>query len=242
MNLDDLRAESPPQRWRPSLGVFGHLALFAWFLSMVMLAPRDKTLETALICLLVAAVVYPRSLRRVLRWRWLLWMLLMALPPVFFVGELDASFAGIPFSTEGLLAGLQIAVRFVVVLIAIQGFTSSVDIPTLAGLLERFGLQGLGFSLGVALNMLPGLQEASLRTWHTLRMRGGLRKKRWRALQLLAMTVIANALRRAEDISLAAEARAFSPEKARPLPIQRGNLDWLPLAIGLPVMLLIFWL
>jgi energy-coupling factor transporter transmembrane protein EcfT len=62
-------------------------------------------------------------------------------------------------------------------------------------------------------------------------MRGGLRQRRWRGLQLLAITIGANALRRAEEIALAAETRAFSPQSSRPLPVQVGRLDgWIGLA------------
>jgi len=117
-----------------------------------------------------------------------------------------------------------------------------VDIVALAGLLERFGLHGLGFSMGVALNLLPALQQSSTHAWYSLKMRGGLRKQRWRGLQLLAITVVTNALRRAEEIALAAEARAFSPEKSRAMPIKYGNWDW-PVAIAALIsMFCVVWI
>jgi energy-coupling factor transporter transmembrane protein EcfT len=52
-------------------------------------------------------------------------------------------------------------------------------------------------------------------------------------LQLLAITIITNALRRSEEIALAAEARAFSPEHSRALPVKTGNLDWPIVFVGL---------
>ena len=75
---------------------------------------------------------------------------------------------------------MQIALRILVVLVAIQGMTSSVDISSVAGLLERAGLHGLGFSVGVALNLLPGLLQSAQNAWRSLWMRGGLRKQRLR--------------------------------------------------------------
>ena len=104
----------------------------------------------------------------------------------------------------------------------------------MAGLLERFGLRGLGFALGVALNLLPSLQTSAVQSWYTLKMRGGLRKQRWRGCRLLVITIITNALKRAEEVSLAAELRAFSPEKSRPFPIQRGSLD--RVSVGLMIL------
>jgi len=221
------------KRKRPGyVGPVGHLAIFFWFLGMVMLAPVTRIVAMTVICLAVGAVVYPKAIRGALKPRWLFLMLLLAAPSLFFLGELDSTFMGIRYSSEGMLAGLQIAARFVVVLVAVQGFTSAVDIAALAGLLERFGMRGLGFSTGVALNLLPYMQQSSIHAWQSLRMRGGLRRHRWRSLRLLVMTIVTNALRRAEEVALAAEARAFSPENARPLPVRKGSLDWLPFVAG----------
>jgi energy-coupling factor transporter transmembrane protein EcfT len=214
-------------RARRSIGTAGHLAIFLWSLAMVMLAPTARVHWATLLCLAGAALVYPLSLKRLLRPRWFLLLALLALPPLFLLGEADASFLGLAVSTAGLQAGLQIAQRFIVVLVAVDGFTAAVDIAALAGLLERFGLQGLGFCMGVALNLLPALQQSTTNAWRSLWMRGGLRRQRWRGLRLLLVTVVSNALRRAEEIALAAESRAFSPQCARPMPLEVGRLDWL---------------
>ncbi len=212
------------------LGPIGHLILFFWSLAMVMLVPVDKLAWTAVLCLVVAAVVYPHSFRRVLRLRFLLMLALLALPPLFLMPE------------NGGQTALQIGLRFVVVLTAVDGFTHTVDISQIAGLLERLGLRGLGFSLGVALNLLPGLQQSSIHAWQSLRMRGGLRQKKWRGLRLLAITIVTNALRRAEEIALAAESRAFSPEYCRPAPLQTSTLDRILLPMGVLCLLAIILL
>jgi energy-coupling factor transporter transmembrane protein EcfT len=87
-------------------------------------------------------------------------------------------------------------------------------------------LQGLGFSIGVASNLLPDLRQSSTNAWHSLRMRGGLRANWWRGIQLLLLTVLSNALRHAEEIVLAAEVRAFRPELSRKISLRIGTLDW----------------
>jgi len=132
-----------------------------------------------------------------------------------------------------------IALRILVVLVAVHGLTGSVDIASIAGLLERAGLHGLGFSVGVAINLLPALQQSALNAWRSLKMRGGFRKQRWRGLRLLAVTVITGALSRAEEIALAAEARAFSPERARSMPVKTGKWDWVIAAAGSTLIILL---
>jgi energy-coupling factor transporter transmembrane protein EcfT len=216
-----------------NLGAVAYLGIFIFSVVTVMVTPAWHLPWAAAICLLVALLVYPHAFRSLMRLRWLGMIILLALPPIFLLGDLDRSLAGIPYSSEGLLSGMQIALRILVVLVAIQGLTSSVDISSVAGLLERAGLHGLGFSVGVALNLLPALLQSALNAWRSLWMRGGLRKQRGRGLRLLAVTVIAGALSRAEEIALAAEARAYSPERSRSMPIRIGKWDWAILGLGL---------
>lgn len=214
------------------LGTIGYLAIFFSSVITVMVVPSQRLPWAAVGYLIIAWLLYPQSFRSLMRLRWLAMIGLLSLPPIFITGELDRQLLGIPYSSAGLMIAIQIALRILVVLISVQGLTSRVDISSLAGLLERIGLHGLGFSFGVALNLLPALQQSALNAWRALWMRGGLRKRRWRAMRLLAVTIITNALKQAEEIALAAEARAFSPDHARYLPIKAGKWDWLVLAIS----------
>lgn len=211
------------------LGTLGYLAIFAWSLGMVMFTPVQRLPLVGALSLFIAALIYPRSFRRLVQPRWLLMIVLFSLPPTFIIGEHDRTLWLFSYSSEGLLTSLQILLRVIVVLIAVDGFTSSVDIASIAGLLERFGIRGLGFSMGVALNLLPSLTTATLNTWHSLWMRGGLRYNRWRGIRLLLLTILSNTLSHTEQIALAAEGRAFTPEQSRALPLRIGSLDLLVL-------------
>ena len=224
------------------VGVLGYLAVFAWSVFAVTLAPARFLPWVAVLSLLIAAVFYPQSLRSIMRMRWLIMIIILALPPVFLVGELDRSLGSLHYSSDGLVASMQIGIRILVVLIAINGLTSSADITSVAGLLERAGLHGIGFSVGVALNLLPSLQQSALNAWRSLWMRGGLRKQRLRALRLMTVTIMASALNRAEEIALAAEARAFSPERARALPVKNGKYDKAILILSFLSLLSLIWL
>lgn len=219
------------------LGSIGHLAIFCWLLGAVMFFPASKLMYTTIASLLVVLVVYPNALTSLFRFRVCLLILLLFIPPLLFWGTADREIFGLAYSSEGLTAGLQAVVRLVIVLLAVQGFTQNVDITSIAGLFERAGLKGLGFSVGVALNMLPCLRDSCITTWHSLKMRGGFRKKWLRASQLFLIVVMTNALRQAEEITLAAEARAFSPENTNQLDVQLQTLDWPVVLLGIISML-----
>lgn len=217
-----------------TLGGTGHLAVFLWALGLILLAPAACAIPITIAGLLVLTALYPFALRRLLRPRWLVMLTILFLATVAFGnGEPDFRLWGVSLSSGDLLLGLQMVLRGLLILVAADGLSASTDISELAGLFERAGLRGLSFSLGVAVNLLPALREAGTHAWHSLWMRGGLRARWGRGLQLLVLAILTNALRRADDIVLAAEARAFRPELSRRLPIRVGRWDWGVIALGL---------
>jgi energy-coupling factor transport system permease protein len=216
-----------------AVGPQGHLFFALWMIALVLLTPARLFFLTVLVVFSLLVICYPAVLRRIMRPYLLLMIFLFALPAVI-VGETDWWMWGlIPFSMSGALLGLKMSLRALIILIAVTGFTSSVSISTIAGVFERAGLCGLGFTLGVALNLLPNLRLSALHAWHSMKMRGGLRCRRWRGMQMFFITVISNALRRSEEIALAAEARAFTPDKSRALPIPKGRYDLLLLTAAI---------
>jgi len=230
------------QRSKIQLGTYGHLVIFVWLLGMVMVFPQENLLLAVLICLAVVAGIYPAVFSRLFKPRLVLFGLLVMVPPIFLMGKPDAAFLGMPYSSEGLAAGMNAGARFVVVLLAVYSFTGSVDISSIAGTLERFGLQGLGFSIGVALNLVPSLRDSAFKSWYSLKMRGGFRKQWLRGAKLYLVVVVTNALRQAEEIALAAESRAFSPDKSRPMAVKKGKIDRLVcLMCALSFIFILIW-
>jgi len=217
----------------PRIGTLGYLTLFAGALASAFLLPPEGLLLALIVSLLIGILFFPRALKRLLRWRWLLFLLLLVLPNALWLGEADRVLLGVPFSLSGFWVGVGMALRAAVMLFAVVAFSTSIDIAEVAGLLERLGLRGLGFSMGVAVNLLPSLLDSYRNAWHTLRMRGGFRRERLRGLRLLLVTVVANALRRADEIALAAEVRAFQPDNPQKFPLKRGAMDRLLMVIVL---------
>ena len=212
---------------RRLIGSLGHSVIFLWSLGVMLLTQMRGGFLLAGICIVLRSMFYPSALRRILRPRWLILLGVLLVASILFGGgEPDLEVWGFPISTQGIAVGVKMTLSAIVILLAADGLAASMDITEVAGLFERLGLQGLGFSLGVGANMLPTLRQSSMNAWHSLRMRGGMRAQWWRGLQLLLLTVLTNALRRSEDIVLAAEARAFRPDRSRSVPIRIGRLDW----------------
>lgn len=212
-----------PRRWQP--GTVGSLILFLWSLAIVFLTPAPRLWLGALLAFLVAALLYPQSLKRLLTPRWLLLLALMSLPSLFLPGRPLLALGPLALTAEGAQSAWHMLLRATVILAAVDGFTASVSVSEIAGLFERAGLRGLGFATGVALNLLPILRHSIAVTWHSLRMRGGFRRHPLRATRYLLVTVVAGAVQRAEEIALAAEARAYSPNSGQPTPLRHNPAD-----------------
>lgn len=228
-------------RQRSPIGSLGHISTFLWALGIVLLAPQDDGVWMSLGCLVILGFMYPRSVYAISRPRWLFFLFfIFAMNTCASIDRMELT-----LSTESFLSGAQMIFRALIILMAVNGMAASVNIAEIAGLFERLGMRGIGFSVGVAINLLPNLLQSSSIAWHSFRMRGGLRARWWSGLKLLLLTILTNALHRSEEIVVAAEVRAFRPENCRAMPIMRGELDWLLISlesISLSLIVLIFYI
>jgi len=216
------------------LGTPGYLACLIFSLVMAILAQGWRAGLACGLALALAAVFYHAGLKPLLSGRFWLFLGFLLAPAALFLGPGDLSIGDVIVSRQGLAAGVQMGLRAITILVTVTGFAASVSIGELTGLLERAGWKGLGFALGVAVNMLPTIQETATNAYQALRLRGGFRRQRLQAIRLWLITVIVNSLRQAEEIVSAAEARAFSPDRVWLQPI---TWHWLDGALAITLLL-----
>ncbi|MBN2324169.1 MAG: hypothetical protein JXQ30_10575, partial [Spirochaetes bacterium] len=152
------------------------------------------------------SMLNPKPAGRVLS-RVKIWFLVLS--PVFFcaflVGPRDAGVV----STAGLVCGSEMAVRAFCIVLSVALVTGRVSIERILRVLGKGKMKGFGLALGVAYNMLFELSRSGRVVFETLRLRGVLKRKPFRAFGLFVECVIVNALDRADDIVHAATARGF---------------------------------
>jgi energy-coupling factor transporter transmembrane protein EcfT len=172
---------------------------------------RGWALVAALaVCLLLAALVYPAGLLVLTRARtWVLLAMIVASSTL--VGPDPAWTLGpLGISSEGAVLGLNMIMRALIIIVAVTGLVSSVPVDRIGAVLERVGLRGMGFAVGVAFNLLPLVQRSLVTSWHAMRLRAGLRRP-FAAARILLVAAVSSCLRCADEVVLAAEARAFAP-------------------------------
>ena len=209
------------ERIRGRLSPASRVAFLIWALTLVALLPSRQ-----LVWLLAAVVAYGflagrRGLAPLVKQRfWILVLSIVVLSSVL-LGDPDLTLGPITLSRSGLELGAWMALRATCLTLGFSVSLGSMPPSDVVDLFEGMGLKGLGFALGVALNLLSVLREVIETTYHTLRLRGGLRRP-WMALRLFLVTVISNALRYGDDVVVAASARGFDPAtRRRAMPVFR---------------------
>jgi energy-coupling factor transporter transmembrane protein EcfT len=208
---------------RLKLGTRGYLVCLLFSLAAPILVDGARIIPASAVAFCLAWMFYPEGLAVLASRRLWLFMGVLVLSMTWFWGFGDGT-QGTNY--EGLWMGLAMALRAVMIIVAVAGFAASVSVSELAGLMEKSGLKGLGFATGVAFNMLPIVRATATNAYQAVRLRGGFRRHRIRSLGLLLITVMTNSLRQAEDIVTAAEARAFSTHRTRPLSTRRAQSDF----------------
>ena len=211
-----------------------------WTIVLGVLAPEARVIFVLGFVVTLSALFFQGSLRPIRRLEfWLLVASAVLLSP-FLIGEKDLSLFGLSLSSQGFWAGLWMALRALSMALAVGGFAYAVSADEMARLFEVAGLKGLGFAVGVAFNLLPTLEETARNAYEAMRLRGGFQRERLRALRMLLVVIVVNALRRGDEVVEAAEARAFRPDGPRreSLPLGQADLALVAVLIALGAGLL----
>jgi energy-coupling factor transporter transmembrane protein EcfT len=223
-----------------TMGTGGYLACLVFAMVVAVLAQGWRLAIACGIVLLLAAVFFPKGLRVLTDRRFLLFLLFVLIPPALLLEPKALTLGFVELSQEGLAIGVNMALRATTIAVAVAGFSASVSVGELSRLLEQAGFKGLGFSLGVAMNILPIIRETIGTVYQALRLRGGFRRRRLHALRLLLVTIVVHTLRHADNIVDAAEARAFSPSRitSRPLALRKDIPVYAVLFVAAAALLL----
>lgn len=114
----------------------------------------------------------------------------------------------------GFIVGVEMSVRAVVTVLSVSVFVRTVKLSDLTHLIENVsGSKSFSFVLGLALNIRPYLERISRDTLNAIKMRGGFKLRNMASsISCLLSSTTLNALAKCQDISYAAEARAFGSE------------------------------
>ena len=233
-----------------SLGVYGAIVLLAGALALA-ITMNDVMLLVPLAYVVAMCLFFSREAFRDLKQ-------LTKLVPVIIVASTllwqeeygrPSTWSAVtpyPFVT-GFIVGVEMSVRAVVIVLAVSAFVRTVKISELSYLIEKVSRsKSFSFVFGLAFNISPYLERISRQTFNAIKLRGGFRLRNLTssARYLLSSTTL-NALAKCQDISYAAEARAFGSRRsvassARTDPPAPSRIDLIVLIVTAIMIVLSF--
>lgn len=213
--------------------LWGYLTFFVWSVTLAILLQGRRPLVLLGVVIAFSVLLSEGGFRPIRRWGF--WFLIAStlMLSTLFIGDKEFSLLGLGLSPQGFWVGVGMALRGVVIMLAMTTFSNAVSVVEITHLFEAVGLKGLGFALGVAFNMVPTIQETIDTVYQAIKLRGGFHRQRLTTLKTLAIAVVINCLRHGDEIVDAAQARAFNPERHRaelPCP------TWADLALGIGLL------
>ena len=126
----------------------------------------------------------------------------------------------------GFLVGVEMSVRAVVIVLAVSAFVRTVKFSELSYLIESVSRsKSFSFVFGLAFNIRPYLERISRDTLNAIKMRGGFKPRNMvSSVRYLLSSTTLNALAKCQDLSYAAEARAFGSARSTACPARRDRI------------------
>jgi energy-coupling factor transporter transmembrane protein EcfT len=117
----------------------------------------------------------------------------------------------------GFLIGVEMSARAVAMVLAISVFMRTTNFSDLSRLLEKLSRsQAFSFVFGLAFNLTPYLERLARDTLNAIKLRGGFQARNLASsVKCLLSSTTLNALAKCDDISYAAEARAFGATRRK---------------------------
>ncbi len=210
---------------------WGYLLFTVWALAALLLVDGWSVLALAVVVLIFGLVWSRKGLGVLRRGRfWLFVLTAVALGP-FLSRKFNLGRGGLEVSRAALLIGGEMAARAFAITVAFSVGLGPLSVSDLIAIFDRLGLRGLGFAVGIAMNLMGALREMATVTLQTIRLRGGLRRP-WVGIRLFLVTLVSNTLRYGDQLVDAATMRAFDPTRGRPAALPLRPVDhWLAVTL-----------
>jgi energy-coupling factor transporter transmembrane protein EcfT len=193
---------------------WGYLLFTLWGAVLAVICHGWRLTALAALELVFGLAWNQKGLRPLHRLRfWIFIGTALALGP-FLSPTAGLTLEGVSLGWSGLSLGLEMAGRALTLTLAFSLGLSALSLSDLMALFDRLRLRGLGFALGVAMNLVRTLEQMATVTFETIRLRGGLARPIV-ALRLFLITLVSNTLRYGDQIVDAAAVRAFDPHSDR---------------------------
>ncbi len=145
-----------------------------WFTAIILLLSvafmnPHNMLFIFTLAMISGVIIDLKALRPLLRWKFLFFLGILVFGTPLFIGSRQSSFLGIPYSADILRMSANMALRSVIILMAIKIFTNHISIEQMSNWLKRVRLKNFSEVFATSMKMMPKVKEISLQTFEEFR-------------------------------------------------------------------------
>ena len=119
--------------------------------------------------LLAVFVADRRAMRIFLRWKFLLFLAILAFGIPLFIGNRNDMFLGISYSHDVFQMSLVMVHRSVIILLSIKMFTNHISVEQMAAALQRIRLKQFSQVFSISMRALPEIRTIAVSTFQEYR-------------------------------------------------------------------------
>lgn len=173
---------------------------------------------------ILGIIVERKSIKIFKKKHFILFLFLIVLLYPILPEEKNSIIFGIRYSREALFSGVQMVLRGISLFLWLNIFTMHISIGEIVDFFKKTGFTDFGVKLALALNILPILDEEIGNIKAAFLLRTGSRKRVFLNTFRISMTILANVIRRAEEISIALALKGYSNERESDTADRTGGL------------------
>jgi len=147
---------------------------------------------------------------------WIFVFIILIFIPVT-IGEKDASFSLIKYSSKNLLLGIQMTLRSICIYTGVVLITRNISIKRITHFLERMGFSESIYVLPIGLNVVPIVRKNFFQIVTIFRLRGGFRRNRIRNLYKFLLALLINTIKMSEELAQIIE---LNKNNKKPSPVK----------------------
>lgn len=192
-----------------NIGAIGYLFVLFDILYVSARLTGLSLLAYFVIIFLVVYLIEKRALYMFLRWKIWLSLLIMFLLTSSLIGKKDTEVLGIWISSYGMKEGFNLGLRAIILIFATKLISKKIRVEELICYFDRFKLVGLGFSIGIGLNIISAITDCVEHTYYSAKQKGCFRRNIVFNFKLMFIRTMLNIVSLAEDVVQAAKFKGY---------------------------------
>ena len=148
-----------------------YLLLFFIYLSLALVLSAKNHIYIVPPIMISLFFIDKKVFRILTKWKFLLFLSILAFGVPMFIGDKDGLFRGIPYSSEVFLTSFLMVERSIIILLSLKMFTNHIPMDHMSNGLQKIRLKKFSQVFSISLQTLPKVKDLTSNTYKKFKQR-----------------------------------------------------------------------